>query len=93
MPRRSTSKPGEDETELDIKPEESPEPKPKPEEKVPEPPKEPEVKKEDKPKQKRTFTAAEKTSTICVLCGDKKATGMDGKPKCPSNNSECPYLS
>lgn len=91
MVRRISTKPGEDgNPELDIKSEKPPEPEFKPEAKPPEPVKEPEPKKEVK---KRIFTAAEKTASVCVVCGDKKATGIDGKPKCPSNNSECPYLS
>jgi hypothetical protein len=90
--RRIITKPGEDDNpELDIKSEGTPEPELKPEAKPPEPVKEPELTKKEV--KKRIFTAAEKTASVCVVCGDKKATGIDGKPKCPSNNSECPYLS
>lgn len=91
MARRIITKPGEnDNPELNINSEGAPEPEIKPEAKPPEPVKEPEPKKEVK---KRIFTTAEKTASVCVVCGDKKATGIDGEPKCPSNNSECPYLS
>lgn len=91
MARRIITKPGEDDNpELNIKSEGSPEPEFKPEAKPPEPVKEPEPKKKEK---KRIFTEAEKTASVCIVCGDKKSTGIDGKPKCPSNNSECPYLS
>ena len=91
MPRRRTSG---DNPETEETPTEEPKPEiEKPPEPEPPPEPKPESKKEESKPKKRTFTPSEKVARVCVVCGDKKATGLDGNPKCPSKNPDCPYLS
>lgn len=45
-----------------------------------------------KQESKREFTPAERTASVCVVCGDKKMTDSKGRPKCPANKAVCPYL-